>query len=53
MFDAGILEASTSKYSSKLVLVPKQDVSIRLCVEYRKLNQATIEDCYHLLALIR
>ena len=48
MLDAGIVEVSTSKYSSPPVLVRKKDGSIRFCFDYRKLNQATIKDSYPL-----
>ena len=48
MLDAGIVEPSTTEFSSSPVLVRKKDGSIRFCVDYRKLNQATIKDSYPL-----
>ena len=43
---AGCIEPSTSPYASGLVLVRKKDGSLRVCVDYRKLNQDTIPDRY-------
>ena len=44
MIAAGIAEKSSSPYASPIVVVPKRDGSIRLCVDYRQLNQITIFD---------
>ncbi|MCG8044622.1 MAG: RNase H-like domain-containing protein [Candidatus Thiodiazotropha endolucinida] len=44
MVGAGIAEKSNSPYASPIVVVPKKDGSIRLCVDYRQLNQVTIFD---------
>ncbi|MEW8544650.1 MAG: reverse transcriptase domain-containing protein, partial [Candidatus Thiodiazotropha sp.] len=44
MIEAGIAEKSASPYASPIVIVPKKDNSIRLCVDYRQLNQVTIFD---------
>lgn len=41
MVEAGIAEKSISPYASPIVVVPKKDDSIRLCVDYRKLNETT------------
>ena len=43
---AGCIEPSTSPYASGLVLVRKKDGSLRVCVDYQKLNQDTIPDRY-------
>ena len=48
MLDAGIVLPSTSEFSLPLVLVRKKDGSIRFCIDYRKLNQATVKDSYPL-----
>ena len=48
MLDAGIVEPSTSDFSLPPLLVRKKNGSIRFCVDYRKLNQATIKDSYPL-----
>ena len=44
MVEAGIAEKSCSPYASPIVVVPKKDGSIGLCVDYRQLNQVTIFD---------
>ena len=42
----GIIEKSESEWASTLVVVTKKDGRIRLCVDYRKLNQVTKFDAY-------
>lgn len=44
MIKAGTAEKSISPYASPIVIVPKKDGSIRLCVDYRLLNEITISD---------
>jgi hypothetical protein len=39
LLDAGIIEPSTGPFASPIVIVVKPDKSIRLCVNYKKLNQ--------------
>lgn len=44
----GIIRESKSSWSSRVVPVPKPDGRIRLCIDYRSLNQRTIKDSYPL-----
>ena len=46
MLDAGVIEPSTSPWTSPIILVKKKDGSLRLCIDYRKLNSITKEDRY-------
>lgn len=46
--DRGIIRPSNSPYSSPLVLVPKKDGSLRLCVDFRRVNEVTKKDVYPL-----
>ncbi|XP_052674670.1 uncharacterized protein LOC128156537 [Crassostrea angulata] len=48
LLDKNIITKSTSPYTSPIVVVRKKDGSIRLCVDYRKLNQKTIRDAFPL-----
>ena len=46
MLDQGIIRPSESPYASPVVMVTKQDGSLRFCVHFRKLNAQTIADCH-------
>ena len=43
-----IVRESTSPYASPIVLVRKKDNSLRMCVDFRKLNNITHRDAYPL-----
>ena len=44
MLDMGVVEKSTSAYSSPVVLAKKPVGSVRFCVDFRKLNKITVFD---------
>ena len=46
MEEKGVIEKSTSEWASPMVLVGKQDGSMRVCVDFRCLNEVTPMDAY-------
>ncbi|KAD3068970.1 hypothetical protein E3N88_36850 [Mikania micrantha] len=48
LLDSGVIRNSTSSFAAPVVLVKKKDGSWRMCVDYRRLNTATVKDVYHI-----
>lgn len=49
LLDQGVIEPARGPWSFPVILVPKQDGSMRLCVDYRKLNLLLEDDTFPLL----
>ena len=48
MLKLGVIEPSDSPWASPIVPVKKKDGTIRLCIDYRKLNSVTSDDTYQM-----
>jgi hypothetical protein len=44
MLSKGLIRPSASPWGSLVIIVDKRDGTIRLCVDYRKLNEVTIKN---------
>lgn len=48
LLEAQVIRESSSPYASPIVLVKKKDGSMRMCVDYRQLNNKTRKDAFPL-----
>ena len=48
LLELGIVERTNSEWSSPVLLVKRKDGTLRFCVDFRRLNEITIKDCYPL-----
>ena len=48
MLDCGVIQPSTSEWSSPVVLIRKRDGDIRWCIDFRAVNSVTRKDAYPL-----
>lgn len=46
LLETGVIVESKSPYASPVVLVKKKDKTLRVCVDFRKLNARTVKDTY-------
>lgn len=51
LVDGGVIRESNSDFASPVLVIPKKDGGIRLCVDYRALNSITVKDRYPLLLI--
>lgn len=48
LLQSGVIRESESPFASPIVVVRKKNGTVRLCIDYRKLNAQTIKDAYAL-----
>ena len=48
LINNNLIVPSSSPWSSPVVLVPKKNGQVRMCVDYRKINNCTLKDAYAL-----
>ena len=51
LVDLGIVVPSISPWASPVVPVPKNDGTVRVCIDYRKLNEVTTSDPYYMASM--
>lgn len=48
LLEQGLIEPSLSPWASPVVMVPKSNGKVRMCVDYRKVNAVTVPDSFPL-----
>lgn len=48
LLESGVIRESNSPFASPIVVVRKKNGTVRLCIDYRRLNAQTIKDAYAL-----
>ena len=51
LVELGVVVQSTSPWASPIIPVPKPDGTLRLCIDYRRLNAVTVADPYYMATL--
>jgi hypothetical protein len=46
LLDLGIIRPSVSPWGAPVIFLKKKDGSLRLCIDYRDLNRATVKNRY-------
>ena len=52
LLEQGIIEECKSPYTSPVILAPKLNGKVQLCIDYRKLNAQVIPDSYPMSCIL-